>query len=438
MRRLGNGQSVVFFAPVECNTYIRAMMPALDHSLVQVKDILRWVMRETCEDIHHYVPHWTQQGLDHTRRIQGDKYFRLSGNTDTNTLRRAWLTPEVRTLEDMYGTRHTNHELMVAASKSSVLRSRLRKLGISRLEDPQLDEEQEREISHEVERQRQVERPAKMEPMVPSINQGLRDFINNGILGPSIRLNRLMSIIPVPDGEHGAPWSTDLLATGDFFTSVVGTRKANTTTYGRPVWWIMSSRRSNLLIVLSPHEVNALLPFIRRSQAVYLHVYTPKVVQGMRSFSDLRFYTVPPLPTNWTPPTRGTRSQLNLFAGQLYFDSYQEYFELCAFLGAASPESSRLYGRDIVPRRPDGFVQPTHRPHNLELQAVLSDFRGQSFQFGMINNLRTHISIRRNGMDFTRTHVGQLLRGRLLKEEDFVDGHSARFQGQEEDSATSR
>jgi hypothetical protein len=432
MRRLGNGQSVVFFAPVECNTYIRAAMPAAsDQDAVQAKDILRWVMKETCDDIRHYVPHWAQQGLEYIRRSQGERNYELSENVDS--LRQAWLTPEGRRLEDMYGTRHTNHELMVAASKIPALRSRLRKLGITNLEDPHLDEEQEREISHEVERQRQIERPAKMEPTLPTVSPGLQDFIISGILGPLAGLQRLMSVIWIPEGEHGAPWSANLLATADFFTPVVGSRKANTTSYGRPVWWILSSKRSDILVVLSPYEVNSLLPSIRRSQAVHLHVYTPRVVQDMRSFSDLRFYSIPPLPPNWTPPTRGVRSQLNLFSGQLYFDTYQEYFELCAFLGAASPESSRLYRRGRVPRRSDGFVWPSNRSRtmNPELRAALSDFGGRSFHFGIIGSLKTHVSLRRSGMDFTRTHVGRLLHGRQLSEDDFADGDSARFRDEE-------
>jgi hypothetical protein len=407
-------------------------MPPSDQARVQAKDILRWVMKETCDDIRHYVPHWTQQGIEYIRRSQGEESFELSGNTDT--LRRTWLTPEGRRLEDMYGTRQTNHELMVAASNISVLSSRLLKLGVSNLEDPQLDEEQEREISHEVERQRQIERPTQMQPALPTVNADLRDFVRTGLLGPRLaQLAKLLSAIRLPEGEYGAPWSTNLLATQDFFTPVVGSRRANTTTYGRPVWWILSSRHSDALIVLSPHEANLLLPLIRQSQAVHLHVYTPKVIQGMRSFSDLRFYTVPPLPPNWTPPTCGIRSQLSLFSGQLYFDSYQEYFELCAFLGAASPESPRLYKRELVPRRSDGFVWPRHRPKilNRELQAALSNFGGRSFHFGIISSLKAHVSLRRSGMDFTRTHVGRLLHGRQLSEDDFADDDSTRFQEQQ-------
>jgi hypothetical protein len=428
MRRLGNGQSVVFFAPLECDTYIRAAISPTDRpnaTPVQAKDILRWVMKETCGDIRHYVPHWAQQGLEYLRRSQGEKNFELNGNT--MILRQAWLTTEGRKLEDMYGTRDFNRDLMVAASKQPTLRDRLRQLGITNLDDPQLDEEQEREISHEVERQRQVERPAKMEPAIPSIDTSLKAFITSGVLDSLTRMRKLMSPIRVPDGEH-PPWSSNLFATADFFAPVISSVRANTTTYGRPVWWILSSKRSNILIVASPYEINSLLPLIRRSQAVHLHIYTPKVVQGMRSFSDLQFYAVPPLSVDWTPPSLGSRSQLNLFAGQLYFDSYQEYFELCAFLGVASPESFRLYQRERVPRRSDGFVWPRHRPNNPTLQAALSDFGGRSFYFSVVYHLKVHVSLRRGGMDFARTHIGRLLHGRQLTMDDFGNNDATKLQ----------
>jgi hypothetical protein len=423
MRRLGNGQAVVFFAPVECDTYIRAIMPVSDQA-IQVKDILRWVMKETCDDIRHYVPHWAQQGLEYLRRSQGDKEFETTGHPEA--LRQTWLTPEGRRLEEMYATQSTSHDLMVQASKNPALQERLRKLGVSSLEDPQLDEEQEREISHEVERQRQIERPAKTNPKSPSITHGLEEFVVSGVLGPTTAMRRLLFPIRLPENELFAPWSANLLATDDFFNPVEGSIKANTTSHGRPVWWILSSKRSDVLVVLSPYEVNSLLPDIRRSQAVHLHIYTPKVVQDMRSFSDLRFYTIPPLPQSWKSPSRGIRSQLNLFSGQLYFDSYQEYFELCAFLGVASPESARLYKRVRVPRRSDGFVWPQNRSKIMcpRIQAALFDFGGQSFSFSMIHSLKAHISLRRSGMDFTRTHVGRLLHGRQLTADDFAGGDS--------------
>ncbi|KAI9432137.1 hypothetical protein H4582DRAFT_1130953 [Lactarius indigo] len=52
----------------------------------------------------------------------------------------------------------------------------------------------------------------------------------------------------------------------------------------------------------------------------------------MRSFSDLTFYTIPESPEKkWTPAAH-LRTELDLFAGQLYFDNVQEYRRLCMLL----------------------------------------------------------------------------------------------------------
>jgi len=75
----------------------------------------------------------------------------------------------------------------------------------------------------------------------------------------------------------------------------------------------------------------------------------------MRSFSDLTFYAIPDSPTvPWSTPAH-TGTQLSLFAGQLYFDSREEYEKLCALL-ALSMAHPRTEHIDI-----DGFVPPAYR-----------------------------------------------------------------------------
>ncbi|KAH8982410.1 hypothetical protein EDB92DRAFT_1894376 [Lactarius akahatsu] len=77
MRQLGKGQSVMFFAPGEVDRRIRRLMPRGNEpeNGVQVIDILRWAMHETCRDISHHLPHWAQQGVDHHRRFSAYKQY---------------------------------------------------------------------------------------------------------------------------------------------------------------------------------------------------------------------------------------------------------------------------------------------------------------------------------------------------------------------------
>ncbi len=102
MRQLGKGHSVMFFAPGEVDRHIRGRRPSevASEDRIQVLDILRWAMHETCEDIRHHLPHWAIQGLDHNKRFAAYKEYRSA--EDLKDLKDAWLQCESRTLEEMY------------------------------------------------------------------------------------------------------------------------------------------------------------------------------------------------------------------------------------------------------------------------------------------------------------------------------------------------
>jgi hypothetical protein len=287
-----------------------------------------------------------------------------------------------------------------------------------------LDEEQEREISHEIERERHVERPPKAQPVMPTVHNDVREFIRTGSIPPGSRAFRSMMLpIRVPQSEANV-WSPNLLATREYHRTVLepgDSEEANFSLYARGLRWIGSSWSATgiTVVAFSPFEVDELLPLIRTTGKVHLHLYTPKVVQSMRSFSDLTFYVVPSLPRRWRGPSLGLQSQLNIFAGQLYFDDYDATLEFCAFLGVFSPESEMLYGAQNIERGSDGFIDPTLRPSTSHLSSALVDYEQRSFHTSIISSLKKHISMRRNGMDFFRTHVGQILHGRQITQDTF-------------------
>lgn len=131
MRKLGHGQSLMFFALPEVNRCIKAASP---DGMTQALDILRWSMLENCNDIVHHGPHWARQALDYMKRRHAWKKYHTSESCDVDVLN-AWLQPEARTMEQMYG---------VESSDSAGM-----------------EEEQEREVSHEIKMERQVQRPRK-------------------------------------------------------------------------------------------------------------------------------------------------------------------------------------------------------------------------------------------------------------------------------------
>ncbi|KAH9050298.1 hypothetical protein EDB84DRAFT_1585162 [Lactarius hengduanensis] len=405
MRQLGKGQSVMFFAPGEVDRRIRGLIPRGQESEggIRVIDILRWAMYETCEDIAHHLPHWAQQGFDHHRRFSAYKQYRST--SDLTALRGAWLQRESRTLEEMYDpvSRAQNAGLYQETKDIPSLRDRLDLLGVTQLADVRMAEEQEREVNHEVERERQIERPPKVEPATHTTCNDIRTFVSTGVLP-----QRLTHIIPLltPTGidkalDSTTEWSPSPLATVDFATTTKYRYLSDErlTDYLRPINWVLSSGfgKNSITIVISPYDVNELLPIIRKSDRVRLHIYAPRVTASMRSFSDLTFHIIPEWPvTGWTPPAH-TRTVLNLFAGQLYFDSKEEYERVCVLfaLHMAHPGAEQI--------EVDGFVRPAYRTGEIS-----------PFSVSMIATFKRLTGLRRKGMGYDMTHLGRVLDARPL------------------------
>ena len=406
MRQLGKGQSVMFFAPGEIDRRIRSLIPGGPKSEngISVIDILRWAMYETCEDIDHHLPHWAQQGVDHHRRFSAYEQYRST--KDITVLKSAWLQRESRTLEEMYdpASRAQAAGLYQEVNDIPSLCERLKRLGVTQLTDVRMAEEQEREVSHEVERERQVERPPKVEPATHKFHKDILTFVHTGKL-PECSTH----IIPLlaPTGIDNAlnsttDWSPSPLATVDFATTRKNSSGEPLTDYLRPVNWVVSSGfgKDSIAIVISPYEADGLLPDIRKSDKVRLHIYAPRVTTSMRSFSDLTFHTITGSPaTAWTVPAP-TRMELNLFAGQLYFDTREEYERVCVLfaLHIAHPDAEKI--------EVDGFVHVEFRT-------------GESspLSASVIATFKDLTALRRKGMGYDKTHLGRVLDARSLSSE---------------------
>ena len=406
MRQLGKGHSVMFFAPGEVDRRIRSLIPGgmASGGRIRVLDVLRWAMHETCEDICHHLPYWAQQGLDHHKRFAA--YNEYSSTRNSEVLRNAWLQPESRTLEEMYlvapgASTSTSAEINSIPSLSE----RIERLGVTKSVDVRMAEEQEREVNHEVERERHIERPPKVQPAQHIIYGDVREFIETGKLPVSPKhISPLLAPVYMASAlDSTTKWSPSPLATTDFITTILDDSNGMALTeYLRPVNWILSSGsgKDSTVIVISPYEANALLPIIRKSKRVRLHIYAPRVTSTMRSFSDLTFYAIPDSRAEpWSAPAH-VRMELNLFAGQLYFDRREEYERLCVML-ALSMAHPGAEDCEI-----DGFVPPMYRTGEYS-----------PFAKSKISILRTLVGLRRKGMGYHRTHLGQILNANPLGEE---------------------
>lgn len=421
MRKLGRGQSVTFAAPPEIDTEIRAASPTplQTGDAVNALDVLRWAMLKTCNDLEHHVSHWAQQGIDYARRSNAQR--RWKKQRDVSILEEGWVTPEARTLEEMYGVlsptdASRDRSLTQLAFDVPNIRDRLQFLGIQKLKDPSMDEEQEREVSHEVERELRVERPSKQEPAPHGVHPDVRYFIEKGSIPAqsSAFIPLFNSLCPFGPGTP-YEWPKQLLASVDFSCSVVNPAANQQGDYMRPVNWIVKGI-NGIRAVLSPYEVNELLPVIRRSTLISLHVYAPRVSESMRSFSDLSFYSVPPQFDSQTPSSRSIiQIYFDIFAGQLYLSDYNEYVMLCALLGL-SQISNVFRDHAAPPSDSDGFVKPENRR---ELFLCHPGYAACRFTSSQIPMLRDLFGRRRKGMNYLLTHMGQLLHGQHLTQSDF-------------------
>ncbi|THU98150.1 hypothetical protein K435DRAFT_721087 [Dendrothele bispora CBS 962.96] len=412
LRRLGQGQSVIFFAPFKVDQRIRQISKIKDNDPINSSHILRWAYAETVVDIEHHIPHWLKQGSDYLERKKAWDTFDRSGQISDLTV---WRQPDAQMLEQMYGVRAviSKHFTDGSLEDSDKFKERRRTLGCDDSQSivrDSVDEEQEREVSHEVEKERQVQRPPRRDPAQHFLRAPVRAFITTGIVTGK------NAFIPLFDALGLPPNTTHpgLLSTLDFAVTIESKGYGPALNdYIRPVTWIISGGflqdRTPALVVISPFEADQLRSDIAKNQVgLYLHTYAPKVTQNQGSFEDLRFFTVPTLPASWTPPDPLMILQLNLFAGQLYLCNWDKYKQLCSYLGLHTTGEN-----DWTPAnyQSDGFIVPEDRSGEIQ--------RLCPFRTSPLPKLRKLFGLRRKGNGYSFTHIGKILNGRSLDKDDF-------------------
>jgi len=416
MRQLGQGQSVMFLAPPETDTMIRkSRSQAASAAPILTEDIIRWTMEETCNDLLHHAPHWAQQGLDYLARQDAlGKLPRKPSSSDIARLKQAWLQKEARTLVELYDSTSSRESLDTSSLPYPQLVSRLRTLGIENVLPVNLDEEQEREVSHEVQIERDVERPRNPKPCEPSLHHHVRMLVSDGIIVASSAafqnaFSMLEGVRYQKSHKHTPLLASRLLVTKTFANTVTGSNDAE---FLKPVQWVLSLRTAKAnaqpyLIILSQFEVNALLPSIRKSQYVRLHIYSARTSVSSQIFDDLGFHCIPPLPAAQIPqnPALSLIEELNMFSGQLYLSSYDAYLALANFLGIDVTEGSSYYWRSR-------FMQPVERKQR--------GLTRSPFQVNPMRFFKELTALRRKGQEFDSTPLGRILNGQRLRPSDFT------------------
>jgi hypothetical protein len=418
MRKLGKGQSVVFFVPREIEQKI-CLLRGQEHSPsanITVSDVLCWAMMETCADLRRAEPLWLSQGI---RFAQQQTLWNKLTTQSINRLEcaKGFLEDEAQSLERRYRPRRANRDITSLLSgmepqAAAVFKSRCEEFDLGELGDSSFNEEQERELSPEIEQERQVKKPPQAMPAAHQIHPGLKEFILNGIYPKDAFQPAFMSLQTTAAAQHFdvSEFSKNLLVTRDFAKTVKGPVESSAylDSFHRPVQWILSAHRNpNILVIVSPYEVQHLLSAIEQSHHIMLHLYSPRVNLGYESLDSLDFYNLPKVTGSRKVP-RYIISLLCQFSGQLYLSSFNDYVQLCDSLGLAWKPAD-----DYVTLGPDGFIPPDSTGGDMVNKSGFSKSPVKFLKILMTN-------IRQDAGHLEKTHMGRILEGVRLLESDFA------------------
>jgi hypothetical protein len=203
----------------------------------------------------------------------------------------------------------------------------------------------------------------------------------------------------------------NFLVTADFARTVVQSgRNFVSDTFQRHVQWVVTRRASsskhteyaNHVMAVSDYEANLLLPHMKGTVTT-LHKYKPRTNEGYKSLDKLDLFTVSGNPS---PPIipRSLSIQLALFAGQLYISTYDDYLEICQFLGLSATLLTRSMDEQGWKVSTDGFI--------------IRDDQGRvggssGLTKSPMNFFKILMSkVRRNGDGISKTDMGRLLEGK--------------------------
>ncbi|PSN58809.1 hypothetical protein BS50DRAFT_682614 [Corynespora cassiicola Philippines] len=412
MRKLGKGQSVAFLVPQEISTKINDQYNRQHGAPIGVDDVLCWSIGETWLDLAKSMPLWAIQG----RRFEEHKNL-LHGACTPVKQAEKFLEAEAWEIEDRYKP-HAEHCAQFegwGTSNDNIARiiSRCQALGVGGLGPAGLQEEQERELSPEIEEEKQVERPAKMDAARHRIHPHLETLISTGKLSTSDAFKPAFQALSTTSAAklfELAQFPSDMLVTTDFMRTVKtpsGSPAGSyiSDPYQRPVQWVLSilgssSASIQKLVILSPYEVNHLLADIKHSATITLHIFSPRFNASFSSLDRLDLYNSG---RNFAPGSiaQSVTMQLNLFAGSLYLQSMEEYSALCDALGLLRNQATD--GQRVFP---DGFIDPP---------------KGRwGFRSSPVPFLRALLmKVRKEGEGVEKTHLGKILSGLRLEENDF-------------------
>ncbi|PVI05946.1 hypothetical protein DM02DRAFT_650244 [Periconia macrospinosa] len=403
LRQLGRVQSLVFCLNNEIETAVRQLTLKKKHEKIEVCDVLAWVMSESTVSLRRVMPLWANQGFRFEWQNRLWQELMTSPTLSKEDAER-FQEHDTTSIENRYGPRTGDRSINSVNHSGNPdlaqIIQRCQDFQASSLGSVDFEEEQERELNPEaeVEEERHIEKPQDMEYATHQLSPDIARLVEKSEIRSGSK-----DLIPAFKalGWKNVPeqFPTSLLVTKDFIRSVKGSLDkglSSSDSYLKP-----KSTTTRRLVIISAFEADMLLPKIRESKTALLHLYAPHTNIGFTSIDSLDLYCIGESSESFSLKhiDPSDTLQLNLFAGQLYFKSYNDYTTSCMYLGLAASSGQARQAE------PDGFVK------GKENKWFLKD--------SPIEFLVQLMNMRREGEGLGRTHLAKMLRGVVLDRKDF-------------------
>ncbi|KAI9662884.1 MAG: hypothetical protein M1821_007931 [Bathelium mastoideum] len=265
---LGDGHTISFFGPPEVHSHILSICQKDDAQKLTSSDVVHWSITNTIARIKDAQPLRIVQGFRHLqqRRLWEDYTADGHGVTtmlDSQRALKFWKNSEEiedQSLVSLYadGWRHFDHlKDRIDCTSQDPLTKRLLQEH-SELQDMNAEylsinevREMEREITHEIQQERKVQKPEGVNPRRHDISKGLKAFIKCGVIGPEASLlpafdtfipRKCAGLDPhLADAWTSAKCTRNLYVTSDFYRSVRIPKDAPIEDFHRKVRYIVTN-----------------------------------------------------------------------------------------------------------------------------------------------------------------------------------------------------
>ncbi|XP_055310984.1 uncharacterized protein LOC129573874 [Sitodiplosis mosellana] len=414
MRELGQeeGHSIAFWASFEADVKIQILCKfALPHECLPNQHVIEFICRNSENFETEHTVHWAAGAYNYTQKLVGHKLHEHSNDeASLKNLLNTCVDSEYVKLEEVYGDKEDARLVDIARNKFDKLvkgfKSAMNEEDktkedvipfVVRVQEDvcdkimnhapnvkrfmqALDEEQEKELEHEYEEQRHVERPAAMNPAIPEFDEQLKQLIlsgaNHGLLS---ELKRKGSIVFFAIGlaqtqlnqeyVNERAWSKNLFVSKDF-VQVLSDRSNAKDDYLRPVWWIARvntpANDDYILVLLSSFECDRLISTFRESQQSVLCMYRSRLSKLHDNLLHQTNLQVTGITEEIPRINICDEVQIGIFSGSMYFNNEAEQNAYCSFLGVIprprTEEQEEAFKKGVI--KPNGYVTPENRSHS--------------------------------------------------------------------------